>query len=266
MEYKDITFEISDPQAVITLNRPDKLNAFTFDTLDEIYHAVGQAVAAKSVVGIIITGSGRGFCAGLDSASLSDATGNGQTHASYQKEDNLPGLFSYFTECPKPIITAINGVAAGGGLVMTLLSDVRIAARSASFTTVFLKRGLVAEHGSSWTLPRLVGTGRALDLLFTSDRITAEQAHEFGLVQKLVEDEILVETAKQYVQTIAASAAPEALAASKRMVYGHAGSNFNDALRQAETIQNRFVKLGDAAEGAAALAEKRAPKFERIGE
>lgn len=266
MAYQDIEFEISDPYATITLNRPEKLNAFTFETLEEIHDAVARAARSKHVVGIIIAANGRGFCAGLDANALQAATSGGPTMARYQAEEEYPGLFSYFLKTPKPIIAAVNGVAAGGGLVMCLMADVRIASESASFTTVFLKRGLIAEHGSSWLLPRLVGLGRTMDLMFTGERIDAATALSYGLVQKLVKDDELTSYAKNYVKSIASSTAPASIAETKRLIYRHMGLSFTDALHEAETIQNRFVSRTDALEGAQALIEKRSAKFERIGE
>jgi enoyl-CoA hydratase/carnithine racemase len=172
--YSDIDLEIDDPGAVIRLTRPDKLNAFTYHTLGEIRRAVDACVADQRVVGIVITGAGRGFCAGLDAATLAEVTGRGAPPAATNPDSGeLPGIFSYLLEVPKPVIAAVNGVAAGGGLILALMCDLRLASRDASFVTVFLKRGLVAEHGSSWLLPRLVGVSRALDLLWTSDRIDA---------------------------------------------------------------------------------------------
>ena len=144
------------------------------------------------MVGIVITGNGRGFSAGLDAQVLAEVTSKGGNASSdVAAEDDLPRIFSYLLEVPKPVIAAVNGVAAGGGLILALMSDLRIASRDASFVTVFLKRGLVAEHGSSWLLPRLVGTGRALDLLWMSDRIDAQTAADIGLVERLAEPDEL---------------------------------------------------------------------------
>lgn len=266
-EYSDITLEIDDPVAVIRLNRPDKLNAFTYHTLAELRGAVDAAAGDSRVVGIVITGNGRGFSAGLDAQVLKEVTSrDGPAEPTPADSGELPGLFSYLLRVPKPVIAAVNGVAAGGGLVLALMSDLRIAARDASFVTIFLKRGLIAEHGSSWLLPRLVGTGRALDLLWMSDRIDAETAHAIGLVEKLVESNGLLDAARDYVERLAATSAPAAIAETKRLVYAHLGTGYEQALREAEISQNRFVASPDAAEGAAALLEKRPPRFERLGE
>ena len=193
--YTDIQVETHDPVALIRLNRPEKLNAFTYHTLGELRSAIDEAVVDPGVVGIVLTGNGRGFCAGLDSQVLAEVTQRKTPPADQRDGDELPGLFSYLLEVPKPVIAAVNGVTAGGGLILALMSDIRIASRAAIFTTVFLKRGLVSEHGSSWILPRLVGTGRALDLLWMSDRIDAEEPLSLGLVDKLCEPDELVDCA-----------------------------------------------------------------------
>lgn len=267
MSYTDIEYEVRGNAAIIRLNRPDKLNALTYHTLAEIRQAIEDSVSDKGIIGIVVTGNGRGFCSGLDAEVLASVT-SGATPAtsSERKEDELPGLFSYLLEVPKPVIAALNGVAAGGGLILALMCDIRFAAREAAITTVFLKRGLVAEHGSSWILPRLVGTGRALDLLWSSDKISADEARELGLVERVTDSAKLVDEAVAYVEKLAVTSAPAAIAATKRMVYGHLGQNYREALEEAEVIQNEFVAGKDAREGAMALLEKRNPVFDRLGE
>ena len=265
MSYTDIEYEVIGNAALLRLNRPEKLNAFTYHTLREIREAVDASVQNPEVVGIVITGNGRGFSSGLDSAVLASVT-NGQTPASDDEaSDELPGIFSYLLEVPKPVISAINGVAAGGGLILALMSDIRIAARDAALTTVFLKRGLIAEHGSSWIMPRLVGTGRALDLLWSSDKVTAEEALSLGLVDRLSESENLLSDALEYIEKLAVTSAPAAIAETKRLVYSHLGKSYREALIEANVSQNIFVASPDAEEGAQALIEKRTPRFERLG-
>ena len=266
MSYSDIEYEVRGNAAILTLNRPEKLNAFTYHTLGEIKSAIKASVENPDVIGIVITGKGRGFSAGLDSAVLVSVT-SGETPSSSGEsdDDQLPGIFSYLLEVPKPIVAAINGVAAGGGLILALMSDIRIASTSAALTTVFLKRGLISEHGSSWILPRLVGTGRALDLLWASDKVDAEEALRLGLVDRLATPEDLITDAVAYIEKIAATSAPAAIAETKRLVYSHLGKGYAEALQEADVSQNEFVNRPDAAEGARALIEKRAPKFQRLG-
>ena len=267
MSYSDIEYEVRGNAAIITLNRPNKLNALTYHTLKEIRQAVDTSVSDRSVFGIVVTGNGLGFCSGLDAEVLVGVTsGSTESTSSGRNEDELPGMFSYLLEVPKPVIAALNGVAAGGGLILAMMSDIRFAAKEAAITTVFLKRGLIAEHGSSWILPRLVGTGRALDLLWASDKVGADEAHQLGLVERVTEADNLVDEAVAYIEKLATTSAPAAIAATKRLVYSHLGKNYREALEEAEIIQNEFVSRDDAREGAMALIEKRAPKFERLGD
>jgi enoyl-CoA hydratase/carnithine racemase len=266
--YTDIQVEVKDPVAIIRLNRPEKLNALTYHTLAEFRQAVDELSANPAVVGIVITGNGRGFCSGLDSLTLAETTADGgrSRRTSTQAEGaEVPGLFTYLLAVPKPVIAAVNGVAAGGGLVLATMCDVRIASTAASFTTVFLKRGLVAEHGTSWNLPRMLGPGRALDLLWTSRRVEAAEAYRIGLVEYLCEPEELLDRARDYVRQVAANAAPMTVADTKRLVYRHMGVGYPEALREADTVQWEAVARPDAREGAQALLEKREPHFQRLG-
>jgi enoyl-CoA hydratase/carnithine racemase len=262
--FKDIELEVAEPVALLRLNRPAKLNAFTYPMLAEIRRAVDGAAADPRVVGIVITGNGRGFCAGLDAEALATTTSRGAAARERPPAGELPGLFSYLTAVPKPVIAAVNGVAAGGGLVLASMCDVRFASEQASFTAIFTRRGLVAEHGTTWTIPRLVGTGRALDLLWTSRRIDAAEAARIGLVEHLVPDDV-VGAASRYVAELAATVSPGALADTKRMVYAHFGCGLAAALADADDTAWRALDRPDAREGAAALLEKRAAKFARLG-
>jgi enoyl-CoA hydratase/carnithine racemase len=259
----EIQVEITDPVALIRLNRPDKLNALTYPMLAELRRAVDDAAANPAVVGIVITGSGRGFCSGLDAAVLAQTTqGKGERGAARAE---IPGLFTYLLAVPKPVIAAVNGVAAGGGFVLAAMCDVRIASSASSFTSIFTKRGLVAEHGTTWIVPRLVGVGRALDLLWTSRKILADEALRIGLVEYVVPPEDLVAEASRYVATLAETVSPATLADTKRMVYAHAGLGYPEALRDVDEVQWRAVVRPDAIEGANALLERRAPRFARLG-
>lgn len=270
--FQDIELSIDDPVAVIHLNRPDKLNAFTYRTLAEIRAAVDQAVADRRVVGIVISGRGRAFSAGLDMEVLTRTTaGTTQADAGSDAGDAstddtaLPGIFSYLMEVPKPVIAAVNGVAAGGGFILAMMCDLRFAASTATLTTVFLKRGLIAEHGSTWLLPRLTGVSRALDLLWMSDRIDAETARSIGLVDRVIADDELLDQACGYVRRLAETSPPAAIAETKRLLYRHLGMGYREALTEAEASQNAFVTRADAVEGARAFVEKRPPRFERLG-
>jgi enoyl-CoA hydratase/carnithine racemase len=262
--YEHVQVEVADPVAVIRLNRPDKLNAFTYPMLGELRHAIDAAAGDPRVVGIVITGNGRGFCAGLDAGALATTASSGGSARTRPLDADLPGLFSYLLRIQKPVIAAVNGVAAGGGFVLATMCDVRFASRDASFTAIFTKRGLVAEHGTTWIVPRLVGAGRALDLLWTSRRIDAAEAARIGLIEHLVDDLDVVGAASRYVAELAATVSPAALADTKRMVYEHFGQSLATALADADDTQWRALDRADAKEGAQALLEKRAPRFHRL--
>jgi enoyl-CoA hydratase/carnithine racemase len=261
-----IRYEASDPVATITLNRPEVLNAFHYPMLAEIREAIETASADKAIVGTVITGEGRGFCAGLDASVLAATTEGRSGGRPSVGEDELPGLFSYFTQQPKPIIAAVNGVAAGGGFVLASMCDLRLASTQAAFTVIFSKRGLVAEHGSTWLLPRQVGLGDALDLLWSSRKIDADEALRIRYVQRVVEPDQLLATARAYIEDLAANVSPASLADTKRMVYAHGGQELRPALLDADEMTWAAVGRSDAREGAQALLERRQPAFPRIGD
>jgi len=259
----DIIYAVDDPVATITLNRPDRLNAMSYDLLAEFRTAVDEAAADPRVVGLVITGAGRGFSAGLDTdalAAIADAgSSDDRTEPGVRK-----GLFSYLTQVPKPVIAAVNGVAAGGGYVLATMCDIRFGGPAARFTTVFSKRGLVAEHGTTWTTPRLVGTGRALDLLWSSRMVDAEEAHRIGLLEYLVDDPAA--DAAAYIRTLAETVSPITMADTKRMVWDHAGHDIDASLDDMwDVVQGQFGRP-DIAEGVASFLEKRPPEFPRLGD
>ena len=263
-----ILYEVTDPVATITLNRPEALNAFTYEMLRDLRAAIEAANADPAVVGIVLTGAGRGFCAGLDMTALAQASEPGQPNRERAgvEDDALPGLFTYFLSIDKPIIAAVNGVAAGGGFVMAALADIRFAAPEAAFTIVFSKRGLISEHGSAWILPRLIGPGRALDLLWSSNKIGADEAYRMGLVEHLTETGDLVHRAQDYIRHLAETVSPASIRDTKRLVYDNLGMTYGDALRQAHGLQEDSLLRPDAAEGVASFVEKRPPNFARLGE
>jgi enoyl-CoA hydratase/carnithine racemase len=264
MTYEDVRYEVEDPVALITLDRPEKLNAFTTRTQRELRDAVERAEGDPAVVGIVITGAGRGFCAGLDAGELGAIADRGSSARPADGGD-LPGIFSYLTRVDKPVVAAVNGVAAGGGFVLAVMADVRFASTAASFTTVFSKRGLISEHGTSWIVPRLVGVGHALDLLWSSRRIDAAEAHRIGLVEHLAEPDGLVPAARRYVEELAATVSPASLRDTKRLVYRHLGTGLEEALRETDALQWASMDRIDASEGARSLLERRPPSFPRIG-
>jgi len=260
----NVSLEVKDSVAIVRLNRPERMNAFTFKMVAEIRAAVDRAAPDEKAVGIIITGSGRAFSAGLDATDLARSTsGTAQSDIeSSTSSDELPALFSYLLRIPKPVIAAVNGVAAGGGFVLAMMSDLRFAAASASFTTVFSKRGLIAEHGTSFLLPRLVGTSRALDLLWSSRRFDAAEALRIGFVDRVVPDERLLDEACAYIRDLAANVSPRSLAVIKAQVYGHLSLGMEAAIRHSDKIMNESLTHPDATEGVASFVERRPPRFQ----
>ncbi len=259
----ELFYEKVDPVATITLNRPERLNAMTYSMFEEFRATVEDAAADPSVVGIVVTGAGRAFSAGLDTEALSAIAESGSGSGSRIRQEGRPGLFSYLTEVPKPIVAAVNGAAAGGGYVLATMCDIRIAGPGARFTTVFSKRGLVAEHGVTWATPRLVGIGRSLDLLWSSRMVEAEEALRIGLVEFLEDDP--VEAAQDYVRTLAATVSPTSMADTKRMVWEHAGLDVDTSFEDAADVVSFQFGRPDIAEGVNSFLEKRPPEFPRLG-
>jgi enoyl-CoA hydratase/carnithine racemase len=261
----EITFETMGRVALIRLNRPQTLNALTFAMLADIRRLVAEAEKDPEVTAIAFVGEGRGFCSGLDAEVLRATTQAGESSGGTPAPDGRrdpPGMFSYLTQVSKPVISAVNGVAAGGGFVLAMMSDLRFGSENASFTTVFSKRGLIAEHGTSWTLPRLVGPSRALDLLWSSRRVQAEEALRIGLLDRVVAADELLASVVAYVEELASQISPSAIAVIKSQVYRHLSDPMLPALADADRLTQAQLKHPDAREGAMALIERRAPNFQ----
>src|SRR5881398_638322 len=205
-----VLHEVRDRIATLILNRPDRLNAWTGVLARRYYSSLEDAAADPDVRVIVVTGAGRGWCAGADMDSLQ---GGGDSDDPGAVGLDRPIWFP--TTIPKPIIAAINGACAGIGLCAALVCDLRFAAAGAKFTTAFVRRGLVAEHGSSWLLPRLVGHANALDLLLSGRVLLAEEAAAIGLVNRVVEPAVLLSTVMGYAEDLAANCSPAAMAAIK---------------------------------------------------
>jgi enoyl-CoA hydratase/carnithine racemase len=247
---------VSDGVALLTLNRPDRLNAWTAEMEDLYFDLLTECGADPSVRVIVVTGAGRGFCAGAD---MEDLQGLGEPTAEMfdsRRPQRLP------LSIPKPVIAAINGPVAGIGLVQALMCDLRFATAGAKFTTAFARRGLVAEHGISWMLPRLVGPARALDLLFSARVLLAEEAFELGLVNRVVDDAL--EAALDYARDLAVNCSPRAMAAMKAQVYGDLERDLPASVDGANALMLESFKAPDFAEGVMSFVEKRAPQFEGV--
>lgn len=258
----ELIYEVTDPVATITLNRPERLNAFTREMITELRTMFDAAAVDPDVVGIVVTGSGRGFSAGLDADALKATASSGRV--ADPPPGDRKGMFSYLTDIPKPVIAAVNGVAAGGGYVLATMADIRIGGPEARFTTVFSKRGLIGEHGVTWTTPRLVGPGRALDLLWTSRMVDAQEAYRIGLLEYLVDDDP-VGAAQEYIRTLAGTVSPQTMADNKRMVWEHAGMHLDASLDDMWDVLQGQLDRPDIAEGANSFIEKRPPEFKRLG-
>ena len=274
--YEQIKYEVDGPSAVITLNRPDALNALTGIMIEELKHALAAAEKDESVVGIILTGAGRGFCAGMDMNALdATASGGGSSAAVAQKKmDADPGdksmgpdfevAFTYIMSIRKPIIVAVNGACAGLGMSIALLCDMRFACENTRFITAFSQRGLIAEHGQSWILPRIVGPARALDLLWSSRRLSAEEAKDFGLVERIFPDDELLDQTKVYIQGLADTSAPVSMMVMKQQVYRHMNMNLGEAMQDSNKLMAESLQRSDFKEGVRSFMEKRSPGFKRI--
>ncbi len=277
--YQHIQVYTLNKITTITLNRPDRLNAWTPLMADEVHRAIVHAGNHSDSRCIVITGEGRGFCAGADMAGLQDtadqqslsskppATSNERSFRNAPGPDlkeEYAGRFGYFYECPKPIIAAINGACAGIGLVLTLYADLRFADANAKFTTAFAARGLVAEHGIAWLLPRLIGEANALDLLFTSRKFTGEEAADLGLVNKALSTEDFMSHVMQVASTLVHEVSPRSVAVMKRQIRQSYTQNYSESLEVADAEMNLSFSAPDFKEGVDSFVERRAPMFRDI--
>ncbi len=279
--YEDVLYEVQDRIAVIRLNRPESLNAFTAAMGNGLRNAVGAAVADPEVRVIVLTGAGRGFCAGADMKLLQGIQG-GTTATGSRREDadagapdfssglgpdvsaHYGGRFGYLLKAKKPIVAALNGPAAGLGFVIALYADLRFAGSEAVFTTSFGQRGLIAEHGCSWLLPRLVGPANALDLLLSARKIGAAEAERIGLVNKVFAQATFMEEVLAYARVLADKVSPRSMAVMKAQVWKSPFQDFATALAVADSEMLASFKSEDFREGVAYYVEKRAPRFKGL--
>jgi enoyl-CoA hydratase/carnithine racemase len=274
--YDEIKYEVDGPSAVITLNRPEALNALTNNMMEELKHALAAAESDDSVVGIILTGEGRGFSAGMDMNALDSQASGGDLNDGVELKnlDADPGdksmgpdfevAFTYIMSIRKPIIVALNGVCAGLGMSIALLCDMRFASENGRFVTAFSQRGLVAEHGQSWILPRLIGPARALDMLWSSRRVDAAEAMEMGLVQRIFPQDELLDQTKAYIQDLADRAAPVSMMVMKQQIYRHLNMSLGEAMRETNKLMAESLVKNDFAEGVKSFMEKRPPQFSKV--
>jgi enoyl-CoA hydratase/carnithine racemase len=271
--YDEILYEVDDPVAVITLNRPASLNAWTSAMDAEIRDAFRRAEADAAVVGIVVTGAGRAFCAGADMNLLSDLTEGGeggglaagQQSAEPQPAGDFDGRFPYVMALEKPVIAAVNGAVAGMAFPFALCCDLRVVTPDALFLTAFSQRGLIAEWGLSWLLPRLVGPAVALDLLFSSRRVKGDEAFRLGLANYLVPAEELLNFCRDYIENLARSCSPTSMAIMKRQVYEQLHRGLGDAEAKAQALMIESFGRPDFKEGVQSFLDKRQPSFARLG-
>ena len=271
MGVQDILYETREGIATITLNRPDKLNAWTRVMEREVREAMIWASEDDAVRVIVLTGAGRGFCAGADMSLLSGIQDDGGEREFEAEVGPIPGglalpddfsrRYSYFPTVPKPIIGAINGPAAGLGMVMALYTDIRLASESAMFTTAFSRRGLIAEHGISWMLPRLIGPQGAMDLLLSARKVTAPEALRLSLVAQVFPEASFQDEVRAYATELATLTSPRSMRVMKSQLYKALFQSLGEATESANEEMTGSFESEDFREGVAHFLEKRAPAF-----
>jgi len=261
MTYNCLLYEVKDGVATLTLNRPDRLNALGDTLREDLFDAVSRGSADPEVRVMIVTGAGKGFCAGGDVKAMNEAKESGRERSLMDKI--APGrdrTLLAMREAPQPIIAAVNGAAAGAGMNLALGCDIRIASTVAKFSQAFVKRGLHPDWGGTYFLPRLVGMAKACELTFTGDVVDAAEALRIGLVSQVVAPEELMPTVQALARKIAAGP-PVAIRQAKRALYRNAESGLREALEFETFAQNACFETEDAREGIRAFVEKRAPMF-----
>jgi enoyl-CoA hydratase/carnithine racemase len=248
--------------AVLTLNRPDRLNTWGGDIATAFYAGLDRAEEDPNVRVIVLTGRGKAFCAGAQLGAMGSVTES----IAETDEGKLASLVGdrqphYLTTLCKPVVAAINGSCVGIGLTQALMCDVRFAAAGAKFAASFARRGLIAEYGVSWILPRLTGWGVALDLLLSGRTFLADEAAELGLVKEVVPPEQLMKRAMQYAEDIAQNCSPASMAIIKRQTYGDAMREVMEASSHAEALLHESLQRPDVIEGITSFLDKRAPNF-----
>lgn len=253
-----VLYDVSEGIATLTLNRPERLNAWTGELGNLYWRYLDQARDDNDVRAVIVTGAGRGFCSGADMDVLQGiGAAGGQTPNERMRDEHQ----TYTLSMPKPVIAAINGACAGLGLVQACMADVRFAASGAKFTTAFSRRGLIAEHGLGWVLPKLVGPSRALDLLMSGRVIVSEEALSLGLVNYVCEPSELIGRARAYALDLAQNVSPASMAVMKQQVWQGVQQSLSESNKMADTAMRHSLKQADFKEGVSSFLEKRPPNF-----
>lgn len=273
--YAEILYEVDGPVATITLNRPETLNALTDLTQAEIRHALDASERNPQVIGTVLTGAGRGFCSGVDMNALGKMSEAGRILSQRYEhlmadpgnpddDPNYKWSPAYFLGLRKPLIAAVNGACAGLGFSYATFCDMRFMDRGARIVSSFSPRGLVAEHGTSWMLPRLVGPSNALDIFWSSRRIEAEEAFRMGWANRLCEPGEAVREAQAYLTGLAGTAAPTSLMMMKRQVWRHIQRDLAEAMGETNRWIDESLARDDFKEGVASFVEKRPPRFAKL--
>lgn len=260
MSYETIEFSIEDGVAVLKLNRPNSLNSFNAQMHTEVRNALKEVKKDASVRCLLLTGNGRGFCAGQDLSDRNVAPGAEMPNLGESIEKNYSPLLRTLRALEMPVICAVNGVAAGAGANIAFACDIVLAAKSASFIQAFCKIGLIPDCGGTWSLPRLVGPARAMALSMLGDKISAEQAADWGMIWKAVDDEALQDEAMKMAQHFATQPT-KGLALIKRAIQASATNTFDEQLDLERDLQTLAGRTDDYREGVAAFMEKRQPQF-----
>jgi enoyl-CoA hydratase/carnithine racemase len=272
MSDEQVIYEVKDRIATVTLNRPEKLNAWTQQMGREVRRAMDEAGRDDGVRVIVLTGAGRGFCAGADMGLLSGISDAGAVPADAEGVIRRPpadpsvradfhGPYAYFPTVPKPVVAALNGATAGLGLVVALYCDVRLASDTAVLTTAFARRGLIAEHGISWMLPRLIGLPHALDLMLSGRKVDAAEALRLGLVSRVTPAAELMDAVRAYSRELADLVSPRSLRVMKRQLWEAQFQTLGEATAVADQEMLASFRSADFREGVAHFVEKRAPRF-----
>jgi enoyl-CoA hydratase/carnithine racemase len=274
MPNQETMYQAAGHIATITLNRPDKLNAWTAVMEQEVRAGFDQAEHDENIRVIILTGAGRGFCAGadmsllssvaeqgLDEAGRAQAVQNAGHRAATAARADFQKKYSYFPAIGKPVIAAINGPVVGLGLVIALYCDIRLASDSAKFSTAFARRGLIAEYGLAWMLPRLVGHANALDLLFSARLVDSTEAFRMGLANQVFPQEVFLTRVQEYAQDLASNVSPRSTRVIKGQVYEAMFQSLGEAFAAAEQEMLESLKSQDFKEGVAHFLQKRSPAF-----
>jgi enoyl-CoA hydratase/carnithine racemase len=273
MQTQETLYNVANRVATITLNRPDKLNAWTALMESEVRSHMEHAEQDDEVRVIVLTGAGRGFCAGADMSLLSAVAerglgDRGREHVLHNEGNRREGVsadfqkrYSYFPAIGKPVIAAINGPVVGLGLVITLYCDLRLASDASRFSTTFARRGLIAEYGMAWMLPRIIGIANALDLLFSARTIDAAEALRMGLVNRVFPHEAFLEKAQESAQELASTVSPRSLRIIKRQVYEAMSQPLAEAFDISVREMMACFRTEDFKEGVAHFVEKRPAAF-----